>query len=245
MEVADSIDPCLAVIPARGGSKGLPGKNIRPFAGLPLLVHSLRCASLVPRVRRTIVSTDSEEIAEVARSAGGEVPFLRPADLAGDRTPTIPVLKHALAEMEKAEGRRYGSLLLLEPTSPGRLPEDVERAFQILAGDECADGVVSCSRPTWNPFYVGVVQRDGYLAPAFPEAHHLRRQDVPEFLRINGAIYLWRRDFLSDAPDEWTRGRHRAMEIPEARAFSIDDEEEFEAAEAAVTRGRPRLPWLS
>src|SRR5438093_76101 len=85
----------LAVIPARGGSKGLPGKNVRPLAGLPLLVHSLRLAALCPEISRTVVSTDSAEIAEVARAAGGEV-LERPADLAGDETPMLPVLRHAL-----------------------------------------------------------------------------------------------------------------------------------------------------
>ncbi|MEO6775187.1 MAG: acylneuraminate cytidylyltransferase family protein, partial [Kofleriaceae bacterium] len=91
---------CLAIIPARGGSKGLPGKNIRPLAGLPLLVHALECARAAGSVlARTIVSTDSEEIADVARRAGGDVPFLRPAELAGDRVPTMPVLVHALDEL--------------------------------------------------------------------------------------------------------------------------------------------------
>src|SRR5690348_11806624 len=136
-----SLDPCLAVIPARGGSKGLPRKNIRPLAGLPLLVHSLRCTARVPRIARTIVSTDDAEIAEVARAHGGDVPFIRPAELARDDTPMLPVLKHALLEVERLEGRTYGSLLLVDPTSPGRLPGDIDSAFAILDADASADGV--------------------------------------------------------------------------------------------------------
>jgi N-acylneuraminate cytidylyltransferase len=237
------VDPCLAVIPARGGSKGLPGKNIRPLGGLPLLVHSLRCAERVARLARTIVSTDSEEIAQVARAAGGDVPFLRPAELARDDTPTIPVLVHALDEIERREGRRFASLLLLEPTSPGRLPEDIERAFALLDGDAGADGVVACSRPSWNPFYVGVVERGGYLAPAF-ETGAVRRQDVPPFYRINGALYLWRTEFLRRAPARWTEGRHRLVEIPEARAFSIDDQLEFDQAQLFLEHALVRLPWM-
>ena len=95
----------VAVIPARGGSKGLPGKNIRPLAGLPLIVHSIRLAQLCPAITRTIVSTDAANIAQVAREAGAEAPFLRPAELAGDGTPMWPVLRHALDFVEKEEGR--------------------------------------------------------------------------------------------------------------------------------------------
>jgi CMP-N,N'-diacetyllegionaminic acid synthase len=240
-----AIDPCLAIIPARGGSKGLPGKNIRPLSGLPLLVHSLRCAERAPRVARTIVSTDSAEIAAVARAAGGDVPFMRPAELARDDTPTIPVLIHALDENERAEGRRYQSVLLLEPTSPGRLPDDIDRAIKLLESDADADGVIACSQPSFNPFYVGIVERDGYVAPAFERAY-TRRQDAPTFFRINGALYLWRRDFLRASPAEWlSAGRHRALEIPESRAYSIDDQAEFDQAELLLREGLVTLPWLA
>lgn len=240
-----SVDPCLAVIPARGGSKGLPGKNIRPLAGVPLIVHSLECAARAPRIARTIVSTDSEEIAAIARAAGGDVPFLRPAPLAADDTPTMPVLVHALDEIERAEGRRFASVLLLEPTSPGRLPEDIQRAFALLDGDAASDGVVACSRPSFNPFYVGVVEREGHIVPAFEGVAHTRRQDVPDFFRVNGALYLWRTEFLRRAPAAWLPGgRHRLLEIPEVRSFSIDDALEFEMAELMLRHGLVRLPWL-
>src|SRR5207249_3404525 len=142
------------------------------------------------RIARCIVSTDSDEIAAIARAHGAEVPFMRPADLARDDSPTIPVLVHALTEAENQAGTRYAAVLLLEPTSPARLPEDVERAIALLDSDHQADGVVACSRPGFNPFYVGVVERQGYLAPAFPGAQHVRRQDVPPFFRINGLVYL-------------------------------------------------------
>jgi N-acylneuraminate cytidylyltransferase len=241
-----AIDPCLAIVPARGGSKGLPGKNIRPLVGLPLIVHSLRCAERAPGIARTIVSTDSDEIAAVARAAGGDVPFMRPAELAADKTPTMPVLAHALETIERAEGRRYGSVLLLEPTSPGRLPEDIARARELLAADAGAVGVIACSQPPFNPFYVGVVERDGYIVPAFDRiGAQTRRQDVPPFLRINGALYLWRSDFVRSNPPAWLpAGRHVALEIPEVRAFSIDDLLEFELAELMLKSGLVKLPWL-
>jgi len=236
---------CLAVIPARGGSKGLPGKNIRSLAGLPLIAHSLECARLASGLTRVIVSTDSEEIAAVARKHGAEVPFLRPAELARDDTPMMPVLRHALLEMERIDGREYDTLLLLDPTSPGRLPTEIDRAMITLAGDPAAAGVMSCSMPTFNPFWVGVVEEDGVLAPAFDGAgKYKRRQDVPPFYRINGSLYLWRRDHVLNGGDDWSKARHLLLEMPEDRALSIDDLYEFQLAEALIEKGLVKLPWL-
>jgi N-acylneuraminate cytidylyltransferase len=240
------VTPCLAIIPARGGSKGLPGKNTRLLAGLPLLVHSVRCARSVPTITRTIVSTDSPEIAAVAREHGGDVPFLRPAELARDDTPMMPVITHALKEIERQEGRSYQSVILLDPTSPGRFPADIERALELLAGDPAADGVVACSQPHFNPIWVGVFDRAGYLEPAFTGgAAFQRRQDVPRFFRINGALYLWRSDFVRPGPTDWrATGRHRMLEIPEERAFSIDTQQEFALLELVLQHGIVRLPWV-
>ena len=239
-----ALDPCLAVIPARGGSKGLPGKNVRPLAGRPLIGHSLRCAASTKRLGVVVVSTDSEEIAAVARAEGGDVPFLRPPEIARDDTPMIPVLQHALAEMER-RGDSFGSVLLLDPTSPGRLPEDIERAFERLDADPTADGIVACSRPSFNPFWVGVVERNGVLAPAFGrEGSYQRRQDVPTFYRINGALYLWRRDFIARTTPDWRQGRHLLLEVPDERSFSIDSLHDFEVADLLIQSGTVRLPWL-
>jgi N-acylneuraminate cytidylyltransferase len=234
----------LAVVPARGGSKGLPGKNIRPLAGLPLIAHSLRLAALCPEIGRTIVSTDSEEIAAVARAAGGDVPFLRPPELAGDETPMLPVLRHALEAVDR-DGSGYDLLLLLDPTSPGRLPEDVARAHALLAAEPAADGVVAVSEPPFNPIWHGVVERGGYLEQLFPEGSaYGRRQDVPRVLRINAALYLFRTAFLREAHETWLEGRHLALEIPDLRAFHIDDADGFRLCEAAVAAGIVELPWL-
>jgi N-acylneuraminate cytidylyltransferase len=234
----------LAVIPARAGSKGVPDKNVRPLAGVPLLVHSLRLASLCPEIARTVVSTDSERIAEVARAAGGDVPFLRPAELAQDDTPMLPVLLHALAELD-LDGSRYERLLLLDPTSPARLPEDVAGAHEILRTDESADGVVSVSEPSFNPLWTSVLDRDGYLEPAFDDAtRYGRRQDVPRVLRINAALYLFRSTFLRREEESWLNGRHRLLEIPELRAFHLDAEDDFRLCELVLERGLVRLPWL-
>lgn len=235
----------LAVVPARGGSRGLPGKNIRPFAGLPLIVHSLRCARLSPEVTRCIVSTDSEEIAAVARAQGGDVPFARPAELARDDTPMIPVLQHALRAAEEEERSRYDALLLLDPTSPYRLPKHVSEAVHKLEANPAAVGVIACSQPAFNPFWVGVVEHGGVLESAFPtEARVVRRQDAKRFLRINGALYLWRTSFLRDAPNHWfSAGQHLLLEMPEERACSIDDDHQFRVAELLLLQGLIDVAW--
>jgi N-acylneuraminate cytidylyltransferase len=237
--------PVLAVVPARGGSKGLPGKNIRPLGGLPLIAHTLRCAAMTPAIDRCVVSTDDANIAAVARQHGGDVPFLRPGELAQDDTPMIPVLQHALREMEARDGRRYESLLLLDPTSPGRLPEDIAQALTLLDEDPQADGVVAVSEPRFNPRWVCVEPQDGYIAPAFGAHNYARRQDVPPVYRINATLYLWRRDFLLSVTDNrWLDSNQRMLVIPESRAVHIDELADFQLAELALQAGLMTLPWL-
>jgi N-acylneuraminate cytidylyltransferase len=197
-------------------------------------------------VDRVVVSTDDAEIAGVARAHGADVPFMRPAELAQDDTPMVPVLTHALSALEKLDGRRYESVLLLDPTSPARLPEDITRAAEMLGASDAADGVVACSRPSFNPFWVGVTQTNGMLERVFePEKAYACRQDVPKFYRVNGALYLWRRDFLLGTDASWlTAGNHLMLEIPEARAFSIDDERELRLLELQIEHGLIQLPWV-
>jgi CMP-N,N'-diacetyllegionaminic acid synthase len=242
-----SVLPVLAVIPARGGSKGLPGKNVRSFLGLPLIAHSIRCARTCRQVARCLVSTDSAEIAQCARANGADVPFLRPANLAQDDTPMMPVLQHALTEAERTEGRRYGSLLLLDPTSPGRIPSDIERAVDLLEEDSECVGVVGVSEPHFNPRWVCVEEKGGYMNLAFADgAKFVRRQDVSPVYRINATLYLWRRDYLLSAPSApfSTSNRHKMLVVPETRAMHIDTLEDFQLAEATVRSGIVKLPWL-
>ncbi len=237
---------CLAVVPARGGSKGLPGKNIRDLLGIPLIAHSLRCAAMVPRITRVIVSTDSEEIAAKARESGADVPFMRPASLASDSTPMMPVLAHAVSAVEQLESSDYDLVLLLDPTSPGRLPEDIERAFEVLEADSAADGVIACSKPHFNPYWVGVAKcADGSITPAFPGANAVtRRQEAPDFFRINGALYLWRRPFVA-AAQSVMEGRQLLLEIDDERAFSIDTESDFRRLNAILDAGLVTFPWMN
>ena len=237
----------LAVIPARGGSKGLPGKNTRLFAGLPLIAHSILFAKMCPEITRCIVSTDSVEIASVARQFGAEVPFLRPGELAQDETPLWPVVRHALETVEDQEGGHYDLVALLDPTSPARESADLQKAVESLSQRPIADGVVGVSRPSFNPIWHCVVEREGWmvdLVEAAPEVQ--RRQEAPAIYRINGSLYVWRATFVRREPHDWRRtGRHLLYEIPEARAMSIDTPAQFHQAEWFVKSGGISLPWLS
>jgi CMP-N-acetylneuraminic acid synthetase len=242
-----NVSPILAVIPCRSGSKGLPGKNIRKLAGLPLLAHSIRLASLCPEITRCVVSTNSEEIAAIAREHGGEVPFLRPDTLAKDDTPMWPVLQHALNEMERRDGHKYGAVLLLDPTSPGRLPSDLTRAIHLLEEDAECSGVLAASEPHFNPRWVCIEQRAGsYISQSFPaQEEYVRRQDVPPVYRINGTLYLWRRDHLaSSMTPGYFSNPHRMLLIPESRAVHIDSMDDFKLAELLIREKLIQFPWL-
>jgi CMP-N,N'-diacetyllegionaminic acid synthase len=242
----DTESGLLAIIPARGGSKGLPGKNIRPLAGLPLIAHSIRLAQMCPEITREIVSTDSPEIAAVARQFGAGVPFLRPAELAQDDTPMWPVLRHALQTVEEQASHRYEYVLLLDPTSPGRLPEDIAKALTRLRTVPQADGIIGVSQPEFNPIWHCVVERDGWMFDMFSEAaSHDRRQDLAPVYRINASLYIWRAAFMRREAGSWrAQGRHLLYEIPEARAIHIDDANEFARAELMIRHGLISLPWI-
>jgi CMP-N,N'-diacetyllegionaminic acid synthase len=244
--VTTSAERVLAVVPARGGSKGLPGKNVRPLMGVPLIAHTILMARSCRCIDRLVVSTDSDEIATVARAFGADVPFMRPVQLAQDDTPIWPVLQHALNVIEEAGPRRYDYLLLLDPTSPGRLPEDIEGALAKLRAVPGADGIVGVSRPAFNPIWTCVVERDGWMADLIDAgATYTRRQDVPAAFRINAMLYLWRTAFVRGAATSWRVGaRNLLYETPELRSLHIDSPEDFAHAELLLHSGAVRLPWL-
>jgi CMP-N,N'-diacetyllegionaminic acid synthase len=239
----------LAVVPARGGSKGLPGKNLRPLAGVPLIGYSLRAAGLVPSITRCVVSTDSAQIASVASELGADIPFRRPAELAADETPMAPVLRHALVTVEAQERARYDFVVLLDPTSPARDPADVQTALDLLRGRVDWDGVVSVSAPTFQPVWVGVrpaADDPDRLERYFADGVGVtRRQQLPRYLRINGNFYVWRAEFVRRMQTSWfDEGIHGMVEIPESRAFAIDYLYEFELLEALVAQGLVSLPQI-
>ena len=237
----------LAVIPARGGSKGLPGKNIRPFAGLPLIAHSVLFARMCPEIDRCIISTDSEEIADVARQYGADVPFQRPAELADDDTAMGPVLQHALAYVEEEEGKAFDMLLLLDPTCPAREPSDISGSVQRLIDAPTADGVIGVSPMEYSAHWECVVEQNGWMNGLIEGAEKfVRRQDVPIVYHINGLVYIWRTNYLRTQIQNWREtDKHVIYVIPETRIVSINTLFEFDRGDVMVKSGLINLPWLN
>jgi len=179
----------LAVIPARGGSKGIPGKNLALLCGRPLLAYTADAVKGSTRITRAIVSTDDERLAECARSLGLEVPFMRPASLASDDTPMLPVLQHALAAMD-ASGFAADAIVLLQPTSPLRRAEHIDAAIDSLerGGGDSVVSVVEVPHQ-FNPASVMRVE-DGWLKPYLDAPTATRRQDKPRVFARNGPAVL-------------------------------------------------------
>jgi len=174
--------PVLAVVPARGGSKSIPRKNVRPFAGHPLVAYSIAAGLQAASVDRVVVSTDDEEIADVARQYGAEVPFLRPADLAQDDTPDLPVFRHVLEELERREGYRPEIVVQLRPTSPVRPPDCVDRAVGLLRAHPEADSLRGVVPAGQNPYKMWRIDPRRGLEPLLrdvPEGYNLPRQALP------------------------------------------------------------------
>jgi len=187
----------LGLITARGGSKGIPRKNLSPFAGRPLLQWTCEAALGATELFRVVLSTDDAEIAERGAGWGVDVPFVRPVELARDDTPSLPVVQHALRALEEA-GEAYDAVCLLQPTNPLRLPVDIDAACLLLR-ETHADSVVSVARvpghfhPMWTYYVDG-----GELRLAAADRVVPRRQELPPAYHREGSIYVTRREVLVD-----------------------------------------------
>lgn len=178
----------LTIIPARGGSKGIPRKNIKPFDGKPLIYYTIDCARAICTDEDICVSTDDDEIIQVVEDYGLKVPFKRPAELATDTAGTYEVLLHALDFFEK-QGRHYDVVVLLQNTSPFRRAEQVKEALSLYRED--VDMVVSVKECAANPYYcVFEENQEGYLHISKGDGNIFRRQDAPKVYEYNGAIYI-------------------------------------------------------
>lgn len=181
----------LALIPARGGSKGIPHKNITPLAGEPLIKYSIDAAKQSKYIDYVLVSTDDEEIAQVSKACGAEVPFLRPPELASDTAKTIDAVLHAIETLRKA-GETFDSLVLLQPTSPLRTAEDINKAIEAFYQAN-RQPVVSVSEVSDHPILIRTIEQtpEGErLKPLLEGSSTVRRQDMPPFYRVNGSIYI-------------------------------------------------------
>jgi CMP-N-acetylneuraminic acid synthetase len=223
----------LGIIPARGGSKGVPGKNIRPLAGKPLIAWTIEAAKQSGAMGRLVVSTDDPAIASVARDFGVEA-RMRPSILAGDDTPTRPVLEHVAKELE-GEGDIFDAVVTLQPTSPLRLPRHIVEACAQFAADPQADSLVSCLMVPhiFNPFSVMKRNADGYLENLIAGETITRRQDKPEVFARNGAaVYITRRARIGEYV---FGGKLLCYLMAEEYSLDIDTLADFTAAERAIS----------
>ena len=227
----------VAVIPARGGSKGVLRKNLHPLAGRPLIAYAIHTALASKLIDRVVVSTDDEEIANVARHLGAEVPFMRPKELAQDDSPEWLTWQHAIQTLEKGKGNsRPGLFVCVSPTAPLRAVDDVDACIQTyLDGD--ADMVLAVKPASENPYFnVVTISEEGYVRVAISSDPPLaRRQDAPTAYTIVPVAYVLSPDFILTANSMFD-GKVRAVVVPPERAVDIDTELDFKFAEFLLSQ---------
>ena len=231
----------LGTICARGGSRGVPGKNIRELAGHPLIAYTIATAKQCSFVDRFIVSTDSEEIATVARRYGADVPFLRPAELATDTAGKVPAIQHAVREVERKRGAPVDFIVDLDPTSPLRTVAEVRECWELVQTPD-TDVVFTVTSADKSPYFNMVEIVDGYarLSKSLPAAV-LRRQDAPAVYSLNASAYAYRRAHLMD-DGRVVAPRSRVVVMPPERSRDIDGPLDFAFLEFLVRERKVTLP---
>jgi CMP-N,N'-diacetyllegionaminic acid synthase len=220
----------LGIITARGGSKGIPGKNIKNLLGKPLIAWTIERALECEYLEKIIVSTDDDEIAEISKKYGAEVPFKRPNELAEDTTPTWPVLQHALKFMEDNLSQSFRGIVLLQPTSPLREKEDIDGCIETFLKNDC-EAVISVCESLDNPYFnMMEANADGFLDKC-KKANPIptRRQDAPPVFISNGAVYVFDREAI------WKEKQADVKKIlpflmPREKSLDIDDKLDWEKA---------------
>jgi len=224
----------LALIPARGGSRRLPGKNLLKLCGEPMTVWSIKAAQQSKYVDRIVVSTDSDEISEVARAAGADVPFMRPNYLASDTASSLDVVKHALNELNK-KGQCYEFIVLLQPTSPLRTSKHIDESFELLQSKD-ADAIVGVTELDHPIELTNSLPDDLSMKGFFTTDSHLRSQNFPKRYRVNGAIYLVRVESLIKENTIFLSDRIYAYKMDREVSVDIDTPYDFRLADALFNR---------
>lgn len=226
----------LCTICARGGSKGVKNKNLRLLGGKPLIAYSVEQAQAAGLFAAIAVSSDSADILEAARAAGASVLIERPAELATDAAPKLPVIRHCAEQAERILGRKAEIVVDLDATSPLRLPSDIRAAVDVLSGNGVRN--VLTAAPARRSPYFNLVELDATGAPALSKRTAVpieRRQDAPPCFDMNASIYAWRRDTLMQE-DSLFLPQTRLYVMPEERSLDIDSELDFEIVEFLLSR---------
>ena len=227
----------IVLICARGGSKGLPGKNIKQLNGIPLIGWSIKIAKQIDRISRIIVSTDSEEIAKVALKYGAEVPFMRPKDLAQDDSPEWLVWRHAIKYVESHEGEDIDAIVVLPVTAPLRSVKDVDTCIDLFE-EGGVDSVITVSEANRSPYFNMTVNDDsGYASLVIsPENQIIRRQDAPEVFDMTTVAYVVNTNAVKLSNGVF-KGKVKSIVIPQERSIDIDTLLDFKIAECLILNG--------
>ena len=216
---------------ARGGSKGVPNKNIRPIGGKPLIVHSVLQAQSSGLFEAIAVSSDSPEILDISKKFGVDYSIFRPQELASDSAPKLPAVQHCVNEVERISGENFDVIVDLDVTSPLRLTKDIEGAVRLLEEKNVSNVITGC--PARRSPYFNLVERDedGYVRLSkTPEQTIVRRQDAPECFDMNASIYVWKREGLIGR-ESILNADTLLFVMPEERSIDVDHEWEFEYVE--------------
>lgn len=222
----------LAIIPARCGSKGLKDKNIRPLAGKPMLAYTVEAALQSGKYDCVHVSTDSPDYAKIAEQYGAHQPFLRCAQLAGDAAESWDVVRWTLEKYQEL-GMEFEEVTLLQPTSPLRDAKDIQRAFEIMEKNQ-ADAVVSVCEVDHSPLWCNVLPEDGNMKGFLDEALAAQRQSLPDYYRINGAIYMVKTSLLYEKKMQLYGEKTYAYVMKKEHSVDIDSEIDFWLAQAII-----------
>lgn len=226
----------LGIIPARGGSKSVPRKNIALLHGKPMIVYTIETAQKSYRLTDFVVSSEDNEIIEIAKQWGAPVPFVRPAELATDEAPSLPVVQHAVREMESIKGVKYDYVVLLQPTTPLRQAQDIDAAIEKLVATG-ADSVVSvCEVGAYHPARMRQIVNDRLVELPIREPREmLRRQDLPPVYIRNGAVYAVKRDVVM-LQNSMIGEISRPYIMPEERSVNVDSKLDFLLAEILLSK---------
>ncbi len=228
----------LFLCTARGGSKGVPGKNIREIAGIPLVGYKIISALRTNVEKRVICSTDSDEIAAVARRYGAEVPFMRPAELARDDSKSMDVIIHAMAWLTEHGDRPYDAVMLMEPSAPFATHVHFQRSIEMLQ-EKDALSVIGMRQVEPHPVWMAELGPDGQMDKHYEQmawAAEKRRQDFPKVYTMNGALYLMRWDHLLRTRERYT-ARSFGLVMPHEYSIEIDNQHDLRFAQFVVDAG--------
>jgi CMP-N,N'-diacetyllegionaminic acid synthase len=233
--MASRMKKVLCTICMRGGSKGVLGKNLRNLHGKPLMTYTIEQALQSRLFEHVVVSTDSDEIAEMAKTYGAEAWFLRPAELATDEAPKLPVIRHAFLEAEKHYGQEFEILVDLDATSPLRSVDDINGAYDQLIAED-ADMLITASPCRKNPYFNMVEKVDGRVRKVKElKTSPTRRQDAPAVYDMNASIYIWKRRALLEYNTLFTEKTSLHV-MPEERSVDIDTQLDWEFVEFITGR---------